>query len=68
MTALGPRIAIISNTGGGKSTLAGKPGKTLNLPVNHLDALQYHKGLIIHPIRIRKTQIRAVLLFFIKRE
>jgi adenylate kinase family enzyme len=39
--SLGPRIAIIGNAGGGKSTLARKIGKALDLPVTHVDSIQY---------------------------
>ena len=39
--SLGPRIAIIGNAGGGKSTLARKLGKALDLPVTHVDSIQY---------------------------
>ena len=40
----GPRIAIIGNAGGGKSTLARKLGKALDLPVTHVDSVQYRSG------------------------
>ena len=38
---LGPRIAIIGNAGGGKSTLARKIGQAFDLPVTHVDSIQY---------------------------
>jgi adenylate kinase family enzyme len=44
MKSLGPRIAIIGNAGGGKSTLARKLGTTLDLPVTHVDSVQYRSG------------------------
>jgi adenylate kinase family enzyme len=42
--SLGPRIAIIGNAGGGKSTLARKLGPALDLPVTHVDSIQYQSG------------------------
>ncbi len=44
MPILGPRVAIIGNAGGGKSTLAGKLGKALDAPVTHVDSVQYQSG------------------------
>jgi adenylate kinase family enzyme len=41
---LGKRIAIVGNAGGGKSTLARRLGKILNLPVTHVDTIQYQSG------------------------
>ena len=41
---VGPRIAIIGNAGGGKTTLARKIGATLNIPIAHVDAIQYQPG------------------------
>lgn len=37
----GNRIAIIGNAGGGKTSLARKLGVILNLPVIHVDSIQY---------------------------
>jgi len=44
MTGIGPRVAIIGNAAGGKSTLARKLGKALDLPVVHVDSIQYRSG------------------------
>ena len=41
---MGPRIAIIGNAGGGKSTLARRLGQLLDLPVTHVDSVQYQSG------------------------
>ena len=41
---LGNRIAIIGNAGGGKSALARKLREILNLPVTHVDTIQYQSG------------------------
>ena len=38
---LGPRIAIIGNAGGGKSTLARRLGEVLQIPVTHVDSIQF---------------------------
>ena len=43
-TPIGPRIAIIGNGGGGKSTLARRLGQLLNLPVTHVDSIQFQSG------------------------
>ena len=46
----GTRIAIIGNAGGGKSALARKLGRSLNLPVLHVDSVQYQSGWRRTPI------------------
>ncbi len=40
------RVAIIGNAGGGKSTFAQKLGNKLNLPVHHIDLLQWKPGWV----------------------
>ena len=45
----GTRIAIIGNAGGGKSTLARKLGQVLNIPVTHVDSIQYQSGWLRTP-------------------
>lgn len=40
----GPRIAILGNAGGGKTTLARRLARRLDLPVVHVDAVQYRSG------------------------
>ena len=42
--SLGNRIAIVGNAGGGKSTLARELGRILDLPVTHVDSIQYQSG------------------------
>ena len=37
-------MAIIGNGGGGKSSLARRLGRALNLPVHHVDSIQYQPG------------------------
>jgi adenylate kinase family enzyme len=44
LTVLGSRIAIVGNAGGGKSTLARRLGQLLDLPVTHVDSVQYQSG------------------------
>jgi len=41
---VGHRIAIIGNAGGGKTALARKLGALLDLPVVHVDSVQYQPG------------------------
>ena len=48
--APGNRIAIIGNAGGGKTTLARKLGKILDLPVIHVDSIQYQNGWQRRPV------------------
>ena len=38
------KIVVFGKPGGGKSTLAGQIATTANLPLQHLDLLQYEKG------------------------
>ena len=40
------RISIIGGSGTGKTTLADNIGKELNLPVCHLDGINYHKNWV----------------------
>ena len=42
--SLGNRIAIVGNAGGGKTTLARELGRILDLPVTHVDSIQYRSG------------------------
>jgi len=44
INSLGNRIAIVGNAGGGKSTLARELGRILDLPVTHVDSIQYQSG------------------------
>ena len=47
---IGRRIAIIGNGGGGKSTLARRLGVILDLPVTHVDSIQFLNGWQRRPI------------------
>jgi len=38
------RVALIGNAGGGKTTLARRLGEVLDLPVHHVDSIQYRSG------------------------
>ncbi len=38
------RIAVIGNAGGGKTTLSRRLGDALELPVHHVDSIQYQSG------------------------
>jgi len=44
------RVAIIGNSGGGKSTFARKLGDKLKIPVHHIDLLQFKPGWAATPI------------------
>ncbi len=46
---MGERIVIIGNAGGGKSILAKKLSQAKNLPLYHLDILQWNPGWIATP-------------------
>ena len=46
---MGGKIAIVGNAGGGKSTLAKQLSRAKNLPLYHLDALQWNSGWIPTP-------------------
>lgn len=43
------RVAIIGNAGGGKSILAAALGRSLHLPVHHIDRIQFQPGWRISP-------------------
>lgn len=43
------RISIIGGSGTGKTTLANKLGETLNLPVIHLDGINYYDNWVERP-------------------
>ncbi|MFN7729722.1 MAG: isopentenyl transferase family protein [Bdellovibrio sp.] len=43
------KIAIIGNTGGGKTTLARRLAKLHGLPVTHVDSVQFLPGMKIRP-------------------
>jgi adenylate kinase family enzyme len=45
----GTRIAIIGNAGGGKTTLARIIGETLDIPITHVDSIQYQSGWLRTP-------------------
>ena len=38
------RVAVIGNAGGGKTTLSRLLGEALDLPVHHVDSIQYQSG------------------------
>lgn len=44
------RVVIIGNGGGGKSTFARKLGSKLNIPVHHIDLLQFKPGWAPTPL------------------
>ena len=45
------KIVIIGNAGSGKTTLARKLGRLMNLPVTHVDSIQFLSGMQIRPHR-----------------
>lgn len=45
------KIAVIGNGGGGKTTLSRQLGKTLQLPVTHVDSIQFLAGMKVRPHR-----------------
>lgn len=55
------RIVILGNAGSGKSTLARRLGERLQLPVFHLDALNWGPGWQPVPIETLRSHIRAAV-------
>jgi adenylate kinase family enzyme len=43
------KIAVIGNSGGGKTTLSRQLAKNLGLPLTHVDTIQFVRGLKIRP-------------------
>jgi adenylate kinase family enzyme len=43
------KIAVIGNGGGGKTTLSRELGRRLNLPVTHVDSIQFLAGMKVRP-------------------
>lgn len=54
------KIAIIGNSGGGKTELARQISKNLNIPVTHIDSIQFVAGMRIRPHQDSIAQIRSV--------
>ena len=54
------KIAIIGNGGGGKTTLARKLGSALNLPVHHVDSIQFQPGWKYTPQAECDAQLDAI--------
>ena len=44
------KIAVIGNSGGGKTILARKLSEQLNIPVTHVDSIQFLPGMMIRPM------------------
>lgn len=44
------KIAIIGNAGGGKTTLSRRLGKIHNLPVIHIDSIQFLPGMMVRAL------------------
>lgn len=55
------RVAIIGNSGGGKSILSLKLGKAKDLPVYSLDKLQWNAGWIPTPTNVFNKKHNALL-------
>lgn len=51
------RIAVIGNSGGGKTGLSRKLAEQHKLPVTHIDSIQFLPGMIIRPL----DETRSVL-------
>lgn len=43
------KIAVVGNAGGGKTVLSRRLGQRLNIPVTHVDSIQFLPGMIIRP-------------------
>ena len=54
------KIAIIGNGGGGKSTLAKKMASSLNLPLTHVDSIQFLPGMNFRDSAETSEQLREI--------
>ena len=55
------RIVILGPCGAGKSTLAQKLGSMLDLPVIHLDQLNWQPGWVMAPTHIFEARVREAV-------
>lgn len=54
------RIAVIGNSGGGKSALSRRLAKSYNLPVTHIDSIQFLPGMVIRPLDETRAQLNQI--------
>ncbi|MBE0695645.1 MAG: adenylate kinase [Anaerolineaceae bacterium] len=56
-----PRIAVVGITGSGKTTLAGRLARALNIPHVELDSLHWQKNWIMSDLAIFRSQVDQAL-------
>jgi adenylate kinase family enzyme len=54
------RLAVMGISGGGKSTLAVRLGEALDLPVHHLDTIQWRTGTPAEPDEFRAAELKLI--------
>jgi hypothetical protein len=54
------KIAVIGNSGGGKTKLSAQLGQLLNLPVTHIDSLQFTVDLQIKPYQETISELQKI--------
>lgn len=54
------RIAVIGNGGGGKTTLSRALAKRYNLPLTHVDSIQYMAGMNVRPTDETRTILNEI--------
>lgn len=54
------RIAVIGNSGGGKSALSRKLAEHYHLPLTHIDSIQFLPGMVIRPLDETRAQLNDI--------
>ena len=54
------KISVIGNSGAGKTTLSINLGKALNLPVTHIDSIQFTNNMQIRNLDETRTELNKI--------